>query len=138
MEIDITNFVRNTEMYDLSASRLERGDNAGPETWANAKEHAADAPLIVTERGYDDLRAWIGEFGAWDEEEIANMDHIALNALLMQFIAGDIRTAEDLCRSDTSDDGFIDWEAYEKLSQEGTVSGRAFKGVDGRLYYSLD
>jgi hypothetical protein len=41
MELDITNFVRNAETHELSASRAELGNDAGKITWNNAKREAS-------------------------------------------------------------------------------------------------
>ena len=40
MEIDITAFFENADPFEFSHSRAEGGANAGPQTWANAKEEA--------------------------------------------------------------------------------------------------
>lgn len=40
MEIDITDFFENADAYDFSGSVMERGPDAGPQTWANAMREA--------------------------------------------------------------------------------------------------
>lgn len=134
MELDITDFLLEADPFEFSASRAERGINAGPETWANAKREASTSPL-VTEPGHLELvRDWFGEFGAWDDGERAAWSADDINALLIQFISGDIREAESLCPSD--DGTGVDWDEYQLLSEQGTVSGRMYKSdSDDRIYF---
>src|SRR3954470_1910087 len=132
MELDITAFVFGAEPFDFSASRAERGETAGPDTWDNAMRAAKEEWTLADAEQIDDLKAWFAEFGAWARDEIAEWDAVRCNALLIQFISGDLREAESLCSGDGP--GGIDWEVYETLSREGTLSGRMFLGSDGRVY----
>lgn len=135
MEIDITAFVANSDPFEFSASRAERGQNAGPETWMNAKSEASVRPLIGQD-ARDAFERWAREFGAWDEGEIAAWSLEECNALLIQFISGDLRELESLCPSD--DDAFgIDWDDARKLSERGTIGGNIYPGDDGRVYFYM-
>ena len=134
MEIDITDFFENAEPFEFSASRAERGENAGPETWQNALHEACRAPLLTTEDQLDALRDYMRDFGAWDKEEIDNWTSDECNALFIQLISGDIREIEGLCMGDN---GEVDWQEYERLAECGTISGNIFKTDYGRIYYSL-
>ena len=71
MEIDITPFFTESDPFDFSASVAERGQNAGPETWLNALEASARAPLLTTPEQIQALRDYVKGFGAWSREEIA-------------------------------------------------------------------
>jgi hypothetical protein len=133
MELDITDFFETAEPFDFSASIAERGVNAGRDTWHNAKQEAASSPPVTDPDELEKVRDWFGEFGAWDDEERAAWNADDINALLIQFISGDIREAESVTPADT-DDG-IDWDLYERKSAEGTVSGHMFKATDGRIYF---
>lgn len=137
MEIDVTRFVTEADPYDFSASILERGPNAGRETWNEAKEAAADIyPLLVTEQELETARDWFGEFGAWeDDEERAAWSPAEINALLIQFISGDLREAESLANGDGP--GGIDWNAYRELQEAGTCSSYLFLADDGRVFFYL-
>lgn len=135
MEIDITNFVRESEPYEFSASVMELGKDAGKITWNNAKAEAALHPLISNDDEIDAFRAWIKEFGAWDADEIAAWNSDECNALLIQFISGDLRELQQLCSSDGDD--AIDWTAAQKLSEHGAIGGRIYPGDDGRIYFYL-
>src|ERR1019366_2877227 len=111
MEINITSFFGNCDPFEFSASRAERGANAGAETWRNAVKEGADCPLLKTEEELQALRDHMRGFGAWDNDEIAAWSAAECNALLLQMISGDMREAG----LDTDEP---DWEAYESDENE--------------------
>jgi hypothetical protein len=132
LELNVTRLLAS-ELSDFSASVAERGATAGRDTWANAKREAADAPLVSADQ-IDDAKRWAGEFGAWDADEIAAWTHDDVNALVIQFVSGDIREAQSCAPGEGIAD--IDWDAYEQLSEAGTLSGNLFvSGTD--LFASL-
>jgi hypothetical protein len=133
MEIKITRFFENAEAFDFSASRAERGQNAGPETWRNAMTEAASAPILTTEEQLQALRDHVQGMGFGDE--VQTYDATQCNALFIQLISGDMREAESLA---SGDDGDMDWTKYEAVASEGTISGSMFKGTDGEIYYNLE
>lgn len=135
MEIEITRFVETAEPFEFSASRAERGVNAGPETWANAVGEAEVRPLLTTNAELDALRAWAAGFGAWEREEIAAWSPAECNALLIQFLSGDMREAESLAPGDGP--GGIDWNAYTELQAEGTCSSTMYLDADDRVFAYL-
>jgi hypothetical protein len=135
MEIDITNFVRTAETHELSGSIAELGKDAGKITWNNAVREAATTQLISkTDR--DEFERWVREFGAWDRAEIEAWSLDECNALLIQYISGDLNELESLCYSDTDEFG-IDWRKAERLSERGTISGNIYKGGDDHLYFYM-
>lgn len=131
MEIDVTALATEAEMFDFSASQAERGINAGPETWANAKAEAAARPILSDDQ-LPEFRDYMRGFGAWEDAEIDAWDSTECNALFVQLVAGDIREAESLCPGDGP--AGIDWDAYQALAEAGTCSGRVYPGDDGKLY----
>ena len=133
MELDVTRFVETAEPFEFSASRAERGDNAGPETWNNAKAEAAESPLLTDPADLDTFRDYMRGFGAWEKDEIDGWTETECNALLIQLISGDLREAESLCPGDGP--GGIDWTEQEKLAQAGTISSRMFLGDGERVFY---
>ena len=133
MEIDITDFFNEADAFEFSASRMERGENAGPETWANAKEEGARAPLLTTPEQLDAMRDYFSDFGAWSREEIAAWDATECNALFIQMVSGDIREAG----AEAYDANDFDWEQYEKDSEAGQCGGNLFRGVDGQVWYQF-
>ncbi len=139
MEIDVTRFVETADACEFSASRMELGDNAGKITWDNAKREAAESPLLPLD-ATDEFNAWVRGFGAWDKEEIESWDATDRNALLIQFISGDLRQLESLCAPDDESEGElygIDWQKAEALASEGTISGNIYCGDDGRVYFYM-
>lgn len=135
MEIDITAFVRTAETHELSSSVAELGKDAGKITWNNALAEATSTQLIGAE-DRDEFESWAREFGAWSREEITAWSLDECNALLIQYISGDLNELESLCYSDTDDFG-IDWAEAEKLSQAGTIGGNIFKSTDGHVYFYM-
>lgn len=135
MEIDITHFVKTAEPCEFSASQCELGADAGKITWNNAKREAADSPLLPSD-GLDEFRAWVKEFGAWDADEIAAWSVDECNALLIQYVSGNLREIESLCYSGDDEYG-IDWAKVEELDREGQISGSIYRGGDGRVYFYM-
>lgn len=126
MEIDITHLA-DTDVFQFSHSAMEGGENAGPNTW-NA---ALAGPLVntaPTPEYWQAVRDWLAEFGAWSTDDIAAMDDTALNALLLQLIAGDIREAG----ADSLEE--IDWEVYEA---DDNNRGSLYRADNGAFYYSI-
>ena len=125
MELDITHMMNDADdMPMLSGSAAELGSNAGKITWSNSKQYAEQHLLLTDDDMRDEARRYFKGFGAWSKEEIAAWSDLELNALMVQYIAGDIREMEM----------FETEEEYLKASEEGTVSGNLFKASDGRWY----
>jgi hypothetical protein len=131
MEINITSFVNNEDPFEYSASRAERGENAGRDTWNNAKNLAPT--LLTTPEQIEALREYVKGFGAWDAEEIAAWDDRECNALFVQLISGDMREAgmDDVDLED------FDWDEYEHQAEQGAIGGHIFRSDDGEIYFSL-
>ena len=134
MEINITHFVRTAETHELSGSVAELGKDAAKITWNNAVREAASTQLI-SQDDRDEFERWVREFGAWDHDEIEAWSLDECNALLIQYISGDLNELESLCYSDSDEFG-IDWRKAKKLSSKGTISGNIFKGdIEGHPGY---
>ncbi len=133
-EVNVNRLVTDLEPSDISASVAERGANAGSETWANSMKAVAEYPLLK-ENEREAVRGFFAEFGAWDEEEVAAWSDNELDALVLQFAAGDLRELQALAPGEGL--GGIDWDEAEKLSQDGVCGGRLFVSGD-ELYVTLD
>ena len=139
MEIDITDFVTHGETWGFSGSVMTHGANAGPDTWAASKEQAKREPMLTTEEQLQAMRDFALSSGGWDEEGVAKWDADELNALLIQWIAGDMReNGMDEC--DIAD---FDWAAHQREVEFGEVCGRIYR-VDveghplfGRIFFDL-
>lgn len=135
-ELDITHLVTSEEFvpFDLSNNRATLGDNAGQLTWNASKEAAVSIapPLLDSDEKKEAFRDFVKSSGGWSEEEIATWDDTELNALLLQWIAGDIREAFK-----DADFAEWDWSDYQERAEAGQVSSRIFKGTDGKIYFYI-
>ena len=125
MEIDITPYVTQHDCRQYASSVAESGmQNIGRITWGNAMRHVS-ADHIVTGDQLEETREWFAEFGAWSREELSEMSDQEINALLIQFIAGDVREIE----------AYDDWEDYEQAAEDGQVRRNISRGDDGKYYF---
>jgi hypothetical protein len=90
MEIDITSLLE-MDCFALSHSAHEGGENAGRNTWQASRRQAATTPLLDTPEKLDAMRDFASESGGWMREEIAAWGADEVNALFLQWIAGDAR-----------------------------------------------
>lgn len=131
LEVDVTRLVDTLEPAMVSGSIAELGNSAGAITWRNAKE-GAKRLLKPSER--DAARDYFAEFGAWSRAELKAMSATEIDALTLQYAAGDLRELQSLAPGDGVAD--IDWTEAEALAHAGTCSGNLFPH-DGRLFISL-
>ncbi len=138
MEIDVTPlFTGDYSPRDYSASVAEIGASAGPTTWSHALEDSADCMLLDSEDKRAAFRAFTLSSGGWTEDEIAGWSDAELNALLIQWIAGDVRDMFP----DVRIFGDIAREQWAIAGAENTstaaISGPAnlYHGDDGRIYF---
>lgn len=117
--------------FTVSHSIAEGGENAGKNTWKASKKEAENTPLLNTPEKLQAMRDFARESGGWNREEIAEWSDNELNALFLQWIAGDVRElgADSL--------GEIDWEEAEEMQHEGQAPSNIFKGDDGKIYFYL-
>jgi hypothetical protein len=120
--IDVTRLISDIDPIEFSASIAERGKNAGPETWANAKAEATERPLSIDDR--EGVKEYFAGFGAWEREEIAAWSDSELDALVLQYASGDLREVQSLCPGNGLGD--INWRKAEKLAHAGTISGNLY------------
>ena len=130
MEINITDFFYIGQAHLYSASAAELGENAGKITWNNSRNYADKHRMLVTDEQLEAFRSFVKDTGGWTNSEIRSWTDQELNALFVQFIAGDIREAG-------LDIPFPDWEQYQEEAEAGRVSGRIFKIQDGQVYYNI-
>lgn len=132
MELDITNLFHNADPVKYSASRLEMGRNAGPNTRRAANDDSGDYPLLRTEEQREAFRSFVKDSGGWTEEEIAAWSDTELNALCIQRVSGDIRESglEPDCTSES-------WDHYYSRASNGKCSGRLTRGDDGKVYFYI-
>ena len=131
-EIDITDFFHGAAPMDYSASAAEIGRDAGRITWRAACDDSPDWPLLQTEEQRDAFRRYVKGFGAWTQEEIARWSDTELNALLIQFVSGDLR--ESGLTPESTD---VEWLEYEVLAARGVIPGRIYRSDGGRVYINI-
>ena len=131
--VDVTRLVSDVDPFDLSASIAERGKNAGRETWNNAKAEASAAPVLAAHERAE-AQMYFAGFGAWDEDEIAAWTDADLDALVLQYAAGDLRELQSCCPGEGL--GGVDWKEAERQAQAGRVSGNLC-AEGGRLMLDL-
>jgi hypothetical protein len=132
MELNISSFFATVTPRELSSSVAESGPCAGALTWSASCKASMHHPLLDDDEKRDAFRAWVESSGGWSTEEIAEWTDTELNALLLQWISGDLR--EMGIDDDTSD---IDWDHVEMMQQGGTYPCNLFKGSDGSVYFNL-
>jgi len=130
MYIEITSLLE-LDLFDLSHSRAEGGENAGQNTWNASKAQAKETPLLDTEEKLEAMRDFARSSGGWTREEIAAWNAEEVNALFLQWVAGDVRQAG----ADSLNE--IDWEEYEEMAMEGRIPSNISKGDDGQISFYL-
>lgn len=129
MEINVTHMVDDADsMIELSGSQMEHGKDAARITWNNSKAYGAESPLLKTDEEREAAREHFADYGAWSEEEIAAWSEEELQAITCQDVAAAIREAEI---------AHGDYAEYERLCEQGTLSGRLYRGDDGQWYFYL-
>ena len=126
-ELNITALV-DVDMWEFSHSVAEGGQSAGRDTWNAALAYVRENPILSTEQESDAVD-WLADFGAWERSELESMESAELNALVLQFIAGNVREAG----VDTLAE--IDWEEYRARQEAGAASGGIYRADDGSNYY---
>lgn len=130
MEIKLDSILK-MNAWQLSHSAFEGGPNAAKNTWQASLEATEDHKLLDTEEKLSAMRAFAVSSGGWTREEIAGWGALELNALFLQWVAGDCRQlgADSLAE--------IDWEEIERDIEERLCSVNLFKGDNGSVYFYL-
>lgn len=135
MELKITSFFMQAAPMDYSASMAEIGQDAGRATWNAAIEDAPEYNILDTDEKRAAFREFVKASGGWEDEEVEFWTEQELNALLLQWVAGDMREPVGFeLGPDATDET---WKAYEQQAEAGQVSGRLFKGTDGEIYFCI-
>lgn len=130
MEINITKFYNEACPKDYFASVAEIGANAGRDTWEAAKEDAGFFQFLDTQEKVDAFKAFVKESGDWTWDEINSWSVRELNALFLQWVAGDIRECLEWDVDDV-------WANYEEMAESGQVPSRLFRTDNGQVYFDL-
>lgn len=130
MEINITDFFYTGQAHLYSASKGELGEDAGKLTWLNALSYSNKHRMLDTEDQLEAFKEFVRRTGGWTQEEISHWTNHELNALFVQFVAGDIREGGLSAPHQ-------DWEQYQADCETGLVSGRIFKSEDNQVFYDI-
>lgn len=130
MEINITSMFCKNQAHLYAASAAELGENAGKITWANALKGADEYNFLDTSEKRSAFREFLAGTGGWSRNEIFGWTRSELNALFIQFVAGDIREGG-------LNVPYPDWEQYQDYCELGLASGRIFKSGDNQIYYYI-
>lgn len=107
MDINITCLIsENVNLMDYSASKMEIGQDAGNITWSNAIK--SKFKLLTTKDERNAAKNYFKSTGGWSREEIDRLSIKELNALMLQFAAGDLR--EYLEAQMMGEEHFKEWE----------------------------
>ena len=137
LELNVTTLVNEVDCADFASSIAESGNkDIGKVTWENALSYVSDEPL-VTGDDVDTVRDWLRGFGAWTGEELDAMSDREINAMLLQFVAGDIREMERFIDGHEPDDTEDSYEAFLAASEAGTVGGRLFRSTSDDWFFTV-
>ena len=134
MFLNISTLWQSIAPMDYSASVAEIGRNAGPDTWRAACDDSADWLILDTAEKRAAFRVFVRSFGGWDDDKVNAWSDSELNALCLQWIAGDIREACSDCKESTK--GF-DWVAYELGATEGLHASRLYRDEVGAVFFDI-
>jgi hypothetical protein len=130
MEINITPLLK-MDCFTLSHSQHEGGENAGKNTWQASQDKAQEIKLLDTPEKLQAMRDFARSSGGWDQEEVTAWNENEVNALFLQWIAGDCRELG----ADSLED--IDWINAEVLQENGQVPSNLYQSDSGEIYFYL-
>ena len=135
MDINITPLFSSIDPARYSASQAELGPDVGPITWSRSLDRAATfhPPILPDAKALAAFHDFALASGGWSRAELHAMTNNELQALCLQWIAGDMREA-GLDAASTDED----WARYEIDAMDGHCSGRLFRGDDGEIYFSIE
>lgn len=124
MEIDITSLLK-VNQFERSHSRMEGGDNAGQNTWRASLEAAKETVLLDTEEKLQAMRDFARSSGGWTAEEIAAWSAEEINALFLQWVAGDCRQCPAILEDVDFEERFPGYWYFQtpKDKEEGMEDG---------------
>jgi hypothetical protein len=133
-EIDVTDFLASHSLICFSGSIFELGQDAGPQTWAECNDKAIEWKPLDSDDKRETFIKWCRNTGFSEGDDLHAWPDAQLQALCIQWIAGDARD----CGIDGQDLDSIDWEDIETRQHEGQCSGSIFRGDDGRIYWQCE
>lgn len=133
-EIDITDFLASHSLKYFSGSIAELGQGAGAQTWEECNDKAEEWQPLDTEEKRETFINFCSNAGFSEADDMHAWPDSELQALCIQWIAGDARE----CGIDGQDLDSLDWDAIEERQHEGQCSGSIYRGDDGRIYWQCE
>lgn len=133
MEINVTKVVAATikNPFRFSASFVEIGEYAGEVTWRNALNQRL---LKLNKDEVAAFKEYAADFGAWEDDEIAEWTNNEATALFVQLVSGDCRElSRNLLDHGATIEDSND-EQYEKATANG---GESLYKSGGEWFYSI-
>ncbi len=131
MELNVTDYLDNVDLWYVSNSVNNLGDNAAQITWARALEAADDYQWVTDENQEEVIEYFLG-YGAWNREELESSGNRGLSAMICQEIASEIREFSN----DGWDTDSWNWDEYEEAAHNGQLRGNLFKHEDD-IYFQF-
>lgn len=129
MEIDITRLANeSTSWKDYISGPLDIGPRSDARTWEAALDDAHWFQLFPLD-ACDDVKSAFQRALEWMEEDIKEMDHKALQALTLQWIAGYIRYEVKGSWAPFTD---LWWQEYDAMSGHHSIFRKY-----GKVFYKL-
>lgn len=137
MQIKITHLFAEDSAFvpfDLSNNQATLGADAARLTWNASKECAAAIapPLLDTDEKRSAFKEFVNQSGFSEADEMDTWPDNELQALCLQWIAGDVREA--FGDSPVSE---WDWADYQERSERGQVSSTLFRDNAGEIYFDF-
>ena len=132
MEINVTKIVNaiKEDETQFSASVFETGlSDIGKITYQNACKFSKQ---FTFGENKEELKEWLGGFGAWDEEEINGWTDQELIGLFIQFVSDDYRELERLCEDFGSDIDNLTDEEFHAITVD---NGGSISPNNGEWFY---
>ena len=131
MQVNVTQFLSEGCMRDYSASVAEIGNDAGPATWQAALDDAPDyGPHLDTPEKIDAMRQFARSSGGWTDDEVAAWTSAEVNALFLQWVAGDARE----CGLDRGES----WAAVRQAQEIGNAPSNLWRDDDGQIWFDIE
>jgi hypothetical protein len=142
MEIDITTLLE-IDAFDLSHSIAEGGPDARRNTWKASVAMAEELqpPILDTPEKLEAMREFALSSGGWDAEEVAEWSDVEVNALFLQWIAGDTRECPRALEGfDITERTPGEWWLEGDNSWRGPYETRseAYRAYDGNRIHTAD
>ncbi len=144
MRINITDFFNHCDPMDYSASRHEIGNDAGEVTWMAALTAPMllgdpdNAPASVTSDAFDAAFDFLVSTGGWTADEVSQFSLRELNALVVQFIASEIRQCDSAAERYTAGvESDTWWNRYYAQASDGSIAGRLSNDDTGAVFFDL-